>query len=89
MLWTGESCDEVLIPDPSFPLHALCPNVWRCSFVCSLVGEEWFRQSIYDVVPHITERSRVIILNFPNRPTGNVISILMPLGGLRSQLIMT
>jgi len=46
--------DEVLIPDLSFPLHALCPKVWQCSFVRSLVGEKWFRQSIDDVVPHIT-----------------------------------
>jgi aminotransferase len=66
--------DEVLIPDPGFVLYE--PGVQLTGGVpisVPLLEKRDFRLSIDDVTSLITDKSRVIILNYPNNPTGGVI----------------
>lgn len=67
--------DEVLIPNPGFVLYE--PSVLLAGGVpvsVPLLEENRFKPSIDDVISLITDRSRVMILNFPNNPTGTILS---------------
>jgi aminotransferase len=67
--------DEVLIPDPGFVCYA--PNIQLAGGVpvsVPLLEENNFKPSIDTVTSLITDRSRVIIINSPNNPTGAVLS---------------
>jgi aminotransferase len=67
--------DEALIPDPGFVVYE--PGVLLAEGVpvhVPLLEENDFRPSIDDVMSLITEKSRVMILNSPNNPTGSVLS---------------
>lgn len=67
--------DEVLIPDPGFVVYE--PSVLLAGGVpvhVPLLEENDFRPSIEDVTSLITDKSRVMILNYPNNPTGSVLS---------------
>jgi aminotransferase len=67
--------DEVLIPNPGFVLYE--PGVRLAGGVpvsVPLLAEREFRMSMDDVTSRVTDKSRVIILNYPNNPTGGVIS---------------
>ncbi len=67
--------DEVLIPNPGFVLYE--PSVRLAGGVpisVPLLEKNRFEPSINDVMSLITDRSRVIILNFPNNPTGAMLS---------------
>jgi aminotransferase len=67
--------DEVLIPNPGFVCYE--PGVLLADGVpvsVPLLEKNGFRPSIEDVMSLITDRSRVMILNSPNNPTGTVLS---------------
>jgi aminotransferase len=67
--------DEVLIPNPGFVLYE--PGIRLCGGkpVCvPLYEENFFRPAVDDVMSLITDKSRVMILNYPNNPTGAVLS---------------
>jgi aminotransferase len=67
--------DEVLIPNPGFVCYE--PGVLLADGVpvsVPLLEKNGFRPSIEDVMSLITDRSRVMILNSPNNPTGMVLS---------------
>lgn len=67
--------DEVLIPNPGFVCYE--PSVRLAGGVpvsVPLLERSGFRPSIDDVTSLITEKSRVMILNYPNNPTGTVLS---------------
>jgi len=67
--------DEVLIPNPGFVLYE--PSVRLAGGIpvsFRLREEKGFKPSPDDVMSLITEKSRVIILNYPNNPTGAVLS---------------
>lgn len=67
--------DEVLIPNPGFVCYE--PSVLLAGGVpvsVPLFEKNNFRPSINDVMSLITDKSRVIILNYPNNPTGAVLS---------------
>ena len=67
--------DEVLIPNPGFVLYE--PGVALTGGVpvsYPLLEKNGFKPVIDDVTSLITERSRVMILNYPNNPTGAVLS---------------
>jgi len=67
--------DEVLIPDPGFVCYE--PGVLLAGGVpvhIPLLGKKEFKPSISDVMSLITDKSRVMILNYPNNPTGAVLS---------------
>jgi len=67
--------DEVLIPSPGFVCYE--PSVLLAGGVpvsVPLLEENEFKPSIDDVISLITSKSRVMILNYPNNPTGAVLS---------------
>ncbi|MGD0978516.1 MAG: pyridoxal phosphate-dependent aminotransferase [Candidatus Bathyarchaeia archaeon] len=67
--------DEVLIPDPGFVVYE--PGVLLAGGVpvhVPLREDNDFRPSMSDVTSLITDKSRVMILNYPNNPTGSVLS---------------
>ncbi|MEM2147570.1 MAG: pyridoxal phosphate-dependent aminotransferase [Candidatus Bathyarchaeia archaeon] len=67
--------DEVLIPNPGFVCYA--PSVILAGGVpvsIPLLKKNEFKPSVSDVTSLITDKSRVIILNYPNNPTGTVLS---------------
>ncbi len=67
--------DEVLVPNPGFVLYE--PSVLLAGGVpvsVPLLEENDFRLSIDDVMSLVTDKSRVMILNYPNNPTGAVLS---------------
>lgn len=67
--------DEVLIPNPGFVCYE--PGVLLAGGVpvsIPLSEEKEFKPSVNDVMSLITDKSRVMILNYPNNPTGAVLS---------------
>jgi aminotransferase len=67
--------DEVLIPNPGFVCYE--PSVLLAGGVPvynPLFEKNDFRPSINDVISLVTGKSRVMILNYPNNPTGAVLS---------------
>ncbi len=67
--------DEVLVPDPGFVVYEPGVRLSEGVPVCMpLLEERDFVLSIDDVMSLITDKSRVMILNYPNNPTGAVLT---------------
>jgi len=67
--------DEVLIPNPGFVCYEPCVLLGGGIPVSvPLLEKNDFKPSIDAVMSLITDKSRVIILNYPNNPTGAVLS---------------
>lgn len=67
--------DEVLIPNPGFVCYE--PSVRLAGGApvsVPILEKNGFKPSIDDVTSLITKKSRVMILNYPNNPTGTVLS---------------
>jgi len=67
--------DEVLVSDPCFDMYQ--PNVLAAGgFPVSvpLREEEWFLMTHGEVEKRLSKRSKVVVLNTPNNPTGSVMS---------------
>ena len=67
--------DQVIYPSPGFPIYeSFTGYVGAKPVPLHLREEDDFSFSGRDLVPLITDRTRVIILNFPSNPTGGVAS---------------
>lgn len=70
-----ESGDEVLYPDPSFPIY---PSLIRAlggrPIAFGLREQDRFQPDPDEIRRSLTPRSKVLILNSPNNPTGTVYS---------------
>lgn len=67
--------DEVLVPDPGFVCYA--PDVLMADGIpvsVPLSEKDGFKYDTDVVMSRITDKSRVIIVNSPNNPTGHVLS---------------
>lgn len=67
--------DEVLIPDPGFVCYQ--PNILMAGGIpvsMPALEENEFRLNADVVMSHVTDRSRIVIVNSPNNPTGAVFS---------------
>ena len=67
--------DEVLVPDPGFVCYE--PDVLMADGVpvsVPLLEKEGFRYNADAVMSHVTDKSRVIIVNSPSNPVGHVLS---------------
>jgi aspartate aminotransferase len=67
--------DEVIYPDPGFPTyHSLCQYIGAKPVPVQLKEENRFRMSPEDIVNKITSKTKMIILNSPQNPTGSVMT---------------
>jgi len=67
--------DEILVPDPGYPAFtgpALMMNSTVVPY--SLTDENDFKLSIYEIEKKLTEKTRMLWINFPSNPTGQVIT---------------
>ena len=68
--------DEVIYPSPGFPIYeSFTGYVGAKPVPLHLQEEADFSFSGRDLAPLITDRTRVIILNFPSNPTGGVATV--------------
>ncbi len=69
----GEPGVEIMHPDPGFPIYQSAIAFSGATPVpIALKEENGFAFSADDVIARLTERTRLIILNSPNNPTGGV-----------------
>ena len=68
-----EPGDEVLIPDPGFPVYESITGLTPGTAVrYPLRPENRFRLKAADILDRLTGRTRAVILNSPNNPTGAI-----------------
>ncbi len=66
--------DEVIIPEPSFVAYKGCTYFSRATPVTiNLESKNKFRLTAGELENAITDRTKVIILPFPNNPTGGIM----------------
>ncbi|MFW9958986.1 MAG: pyridoxal phosphate-dependent aminotransferase, partial [Candidatus Odinarchaeota archaeon] len=67
--------DEIIYPDPGFPTyHSLCRYIGAKPVPLRLREENRFRMSPEDITNEITSKTKMIILNSPQNPTGSVMT---------------
>jgi aspartate/methionine/tyrosine aminotransferase len=65
--------DEVIYPSPGFPIYeSFTAYVGATPVPLHLREQDGFSFTGHDLEPLITDRTRLIILNFPSNPTGGV-----------------
>jgi aspartate/methionine/tyrosine aminotransferase len=70
-----EPGDEVLYPDPGFPIYSSMINfVGARPIAYSMPEERGFDIDVKEILGKISDRTRLMILNSPNNPTGGMIS---------------
>jgi aspartate aminotransferase len=70
-----EPGDEVLYPDPGFPIYPSVTRGLGATAVPFLLEEKnQFQPDIAEIAAKITPRTKVLIFNSPNNPTGTVFS---------------
>ncbi len=79
MFYTILACvdpgDEVLVPDPGFPIYASVVRfVGGVPVSVPLREEHDFRMQVADVAQRITSRTRLLIFNTPHNPCGSALT---------------
>jgi len=70
-----EPGDEVLYPDPGFPIYpSLARGLGAAAVPFVLGGKNKFQPDLDEIARKITPRTSMIIFNSPNNPTGTVFS---------------
>jgi aspartate aminotransferase len=70
-----EPGDEVLFPDPGFPIYpSFTRGLGAVAVPFGLEEKNKFQPDIAEIARKITPRTRVLIFNSPNNPTGTVFS---------------
>src|ERR1700716_3540926 len=80
-----EPGDEVLYPDPGFPIYpSFTRGLGATAVPVGLVEKNKFQPDLQEIAAKITPRTSVLIFNSPNNPTGTVFSgeTLQQLAGL-------
>ncbi|MBQ7680362.1 MAG: aminotransferase class I/II-fold pyridoxal phosphate-dependent enzyme [Butyrivibrio sp.] len=66
--------DEVLIPQPSYVSYEPCTILaGGTPVIIELQGENDFRLTAAQIEEHCTERTKLLVLPFPNNPTGAIM----------------
>jgi aminotransferase len=69
-----DSGDEVLIPQPSYVSYEPCAILADAvPVIIELKEENQFRLTAQEVLEKITDKTKILILPFPNNPTGSVM----------------
>ena len=67
--------DEVLIPQPSYVSYEPCAILADAKpVIIDLKEENEFRLTAQELEDAITERSKILVLPFPNNPTGSIMN---------------
>jgi aspartate/methionine/tyrosine aminotransferase len=75
ILALAEAGDEVIYPNPGFPIYESMINFAGAKPVALRLREEMdFRFDVQELASLITDRTRMIILNSPQNPTGGVMT---------------
>ena len=70
-----EPGDEVIYPDPGYPIyHSLANFVGAAPVSVRLREERGFRMDLEELAALVTPRTRLLILNSPQNPTGGVLT---------------
>ena len=66
--------DEVLIPQPSYVSYEPCAFLAGAKpVIINLKGENNFKLTAKEILDNLTEKTKILILPFPNNPTGAVM----------------
>jgi aspartate aminotransferase len=75
ILCTIDPGDEVLIPDPYWATHASCVKIaGGIPVSVSMNDEEGFSVNAKKIEERLTSKTKMVVLNSPNNPTGMVMS---------------
>jgi aspartate/methionine/tyrosine aminotransferase len=75
ILALAQAGDEVIYPNPGFPIYESMINFAGAKAVPLRLREEMdFRFDVQELASLITDRTRLIILNSPQNPTGGVLT---------------
>ena len=67
--------DEAIYPNPGFPIYAsMIEFVGATAVAAPLREEREFRMDVDEVASLVTERTRLIVLNSPQNPSGSVLT---------------
>ena len=67
--------DEVLIPQPSYVAYVPCAVMADgVPVVIPLQYENEFKLTVEDLEKYVTEKSKVLVMPFPNNPTGSIMT---------------
>ena len=67
--------DEVIIPEPSYVSYVPCATLTGAvPVIIDLKNENNFKLTAAELEEHITDKSKVLILSFPNNPTGAIMT---------------
>jgi len=69
--------DTVLVPNPSYPIHIYGPVIAGADVLSVPITDstEDFLAHIQDVIPRMTPRPKVLIVNFPANPTAQCVDL--------------
>jgi aspartate/methionine/tyrosine aminotransferase len=69
--------DEILVPNPGYPAFTGPALMMGCKVIAyDLLESNHFKISIPEIEKKITEKTRMIWVNFPSNPTGQIASLL-------------
>ena len=75
MLALLEDGDEAIYPNPGFPIYeSMIEFVGAKAVAAELRAENEFRMDVDEVASLVTDRTRLIVLNSPQNPTGSVLT---------------
>ena len=75
MISTVNPGEEIIFPDPGFPTYgSLSQYIGAKSVPIKLKEENRFRLDPVDIAEKITDKTKLIILNSPQNPTGSVMT---------------
>ena len=68
--------DEVLIPQPSYVSYEPCTILaGGRPVIIELKAEDGFKLKASQILEKVTDRTKILILPFPNNPTGSILNI--------------
>ena len=66
--------DEVLIPQPSYVSYEPCAFLAGAKpVIINLKAENEFKLTAQEILDNVTEKTKILVLPFPNNPTGSIL----------------
>lgn len=70
-----EKGEEVIYPDPGYPIYNSAARMAEAKLVpLPLLEEKDFRFDLSDLEKRVTDKTRVIVINSPQNPTGGILT---------------